>query len=116
MTFDDALEFFMQHRRAPAKEQHVFVTNEGNAFSGQRMSLNLGRIAQRAGVVGPKLGAHTYRHTFASNYIKNGDDPFTLQQILGHTTMVMTSVYVFMNKTDLKHVHARFSPLKSLLK
>ena len=105
-----------QHRRAPAKEQHVFVTNEGNAFSGQRMSLNLRRFAQRAEVVGPKLGAHTYRHTFASNYIKNGGDPFTLQQILGHTTMAMTSVYVYMNKTDLRHVHARFSPLKSLLK
>lgn len=107
--------YVRKHRRALPSELHVFVNTRGVPQPAGRMSENLRRLAQRAGVEGPKLGAHTYRHTFAINYIKNGGDAYSLQRILGHTTMKMTSIYTRMNSEDLRLLHARHSPLRSLL-
>lgn len=107
--------YINQHRRARPREHHVFLTRAGKPQSGMHLSGHLRRLAQRAGIKGPKLGAHTYRHTFAVHYLKNGGDAFSLQRILGHTTMLMTSVYTRMTNDDLKSLHELHSPTKHLL-
>ncbi len=52
---------------------------------------------------------HKLRHTFATNYIKKGGDPFTLQKVLGHTTMYMTRRYVTMSSDDIRKVSDRIN-------
>jgi len=45
-----------------------------------------------AGLNGLRL--HDLRHTFATRLIQSGADPFTVQRILGHSTITMTMRYV----------------------
>jgi site-specific recombinase XerD len=54
------------------------------------------------------------RHTFAVRYLVNGGDVFTLQKILGHTTLEMTRKYVTLASTDVKEKHRQYSPIDNL--
>lgn len=68
----------------------------------------------RVGIRGVRCSAHTFRHTFARMYIVNGGDIFSLQKILGHTTLDMVRNYVNLWNTDVARAHAKFSPLERL--
>ena len=37
---------------------------------------------------------HSLRHSFSSNFIKAGGDPFVLKAMLGHSSMNSTSIYI----------------------
>jgi integrase/recombinase XerD len=55
------------------------------------------------------------RHTFAVLYVRNGGDSFSLQEILGHSTLEMTRQYVNLARRDVAEQHKKFSPMESLL-
>jgi integrase/recombinase XerD len=44
----------------------------------------------------------------------NGGDAFSLQRILGHTSLEMTRKYVNLASGDIKEKHRRFSPMDNL--
>lgn len=41
---------------------------------------------------------HSLRHSFSSNFIKAGGDPFVLKAMLGHSSMNSTSIYIHMGR------------------
>ena len=45
--------------------------------------------------------AHRFRHTFATEYLRQGGEIERLRRILGHTTYVMVMRYVHLDKGDL---------------
>jgi len=51
--------------------------------------------------VGFPVHAHRFRHTFATEYLRNGGEMERLRRILGHTTYVMVMRYVHLDKGDL---------------
>lgn len=107
--------YIRSHRMAPSNEQHVFTTKNGGPMRAEGVTLLVRRLALKSGITDKKLGPHTLRHTFAVSYIRAGGDAFSLQRILGHSSMDMTSVYVRMNTDDLRLAHNRFSPLRTYL-
>ena len=41
---------------------------------------------------------HSLRHSFASNFIKAGGDPFVLKSMMGHSSLNTTSIYIHMGR------------------
>ena len=68
----------------------------------------------KAGIKGVRPSPHTLRHTFATQYILNGGDAFSLQKILGHSTLDMVRVYVDMASSNVALQHKKFSPMDRL--
>lgn len=105
-----------QERRASAPSvRHLFLTREGTPMDIETITKHVRRIAVAADVQATRRGAHTFRHTFAVEYIRAGGDVFSLQKILGHTTLEMTRVYVHLAKSDLREAHRKFSPVSRML-
>ena len=71
------------------------------------------RTLEMAGIKGPKLGPHRLRHAFGKNFLVQGGDLRSLQEIMGHADIETTQKYASLNLTDIVKKHQKFSPLKA---
>jgi len=91
---------------------NVFLSLLRMPLTENSIKLVFSRLAKKSGVV--RLHAHLCRHTFATRFLINGGDVFTLQQILGHSTLEMVRHYVNLAANHVAIQHQRFSPLDRL--
>ena len=69
----------------------LFLTLQRRCITRNSLQHVFRRLSERASVT--RLHPHLCRHTFAVRYLKNGGDVFTLQRILGHTTLAMVNLW-----------------------
>ncbi|MFC1931532.1 tyrosine-type recombinase/integrase [Chloroflexota bacterium] len=91
---------------------NVFLSASSKALTENSMKLMFTRLSKRSGVC--RLHAHLCRHTFATRFLVNGGDVFSLQQILGHSTLEMVRHYVNLASSHIAIQHQKFSPLDRL--
>ncbi|MBR2460679.1 MAG: tyrosine-type recombinase/integrase [Clostridia bacterium] len=72
-----------------------FVTVDGEPMIDTTLKDVFRRLKERSGI--PRLHPHLLRHTFATKYLGNGGDVYTLQRILGHTTLDMVKKYLHLS-------------------
>jgi integrase/recombinase XerD len=80
-------------RRRPGN-QAVFLGRSGAALRPEGLDRLLYRLRDRAGLSGVRVGAHTFRHTYAYSYISQGGDVMRLSRLLGHTSVSTTQGYL----------------------
>ena len=61
-----------------------------------------------------KAGPHCLRHTFATWYLRAGGGVRQLQDILGHTKIETTMIYVQLAGRDVQADHSRYSPARTM--
>jgi len=71
------------------------------------------RTLEKAGIKGPKMGPHRLRHAFGKNFLVQGGDLRSLQEIMGHADIETTQKYASLNLTDIIKKHQKFSPLRA---
>ena len=71
----------------------------------------LRRYGKQAGINGVRCSPHTFRHTFAKNYLLNGGDIYSLKAILGHNTFDMVNEYLHFTSQQITDLHHKFSPM-----
>ena len=57
---------------------------------------------------------HKFRHSFATNYVKDGGNVFYLQRLLGHSDLQTTKIYINESVEDLQLAHKKTSLLSRL--
>jgi site-specific recombinase XerD len=67
-----------------------------------------------AGITEARCSPHTFRHYFATQYLRRGGNILSLQRILGHSRLEVTERYLRYASADVKAEHERFSPAVSL--
>ena len=104
----------LRGQKCPGAMQ-FFVGRKGTGVERTKIRRTILRYGKRAGIEGVRISPHTLRHTFAVFYIRNGGDSFSLQEILGHSSLEMTRHYVNLARRDVSEQHKKFSPMEFLL-
>ena len=99
-----------RERRASPGEQALFTTRFSVPMRSKTVTHLVRTLAADAQVGATKTGPHTFRHTFAVEYLRSGGDVFSLMRILGHRELETTQRYVHWLMPDLSAAHARHSP------
>lgn len=84
--------------------EYVFCTNTGEKAKASQIIQNFARAGKRAGIQ-VRCTPHIFRHTFAVNAVRAKMDIFTLQKIMGHSTLITTRKYIQLGNEDLIKSH-----------
>ncbi|MCR1933887.1 tyrosine-type recombinase/integrase [Clostridium tepidum] len=96
--------------------EYLFQSTYGGNIKKQNLILSFRRVGEKAGLV-KRCTPYVFRHTFATNAVKNGVmDLFTLQRIMGHASLTTTRKYIQLETTDLKKKHDKASPIDRYFK
>lgn len=105
------LKEYLQYRGG-SEDDYLFCNQFGNQFSRRGAQDCIKDYNLQRGVT--KTSAHMFRHTFAKLWIMNDGDIFSLQKILGHSTLDMVKKYVSLWGDDLHIKSEKFNPLNEL--
>ncbi len=72
------------------------------------------RRARKAGVDPARVSPHKLRHSFATHWLEAGGNLRDLQEMLGHTNLSTTQVYLSIVNTELQAKMQRWDPLERL--
>jgi len=95
-------------------KEWLLATKGGDRLGRCVMLRNVKELCRELGFAPPSRTLHAFRHTFATNYIRQGGSVFHLQQALGHSTLEMSRRYSNLNVADLQAKHESISMLRRL--
>ena len=109
-------KYLNSYRPEPAtpRYNHIFLTRDGRPLTKDRLESIVQRYGMKAGITGVRVSPHTFRHTMAVTFLRNGGDVFSLQRILGHSQLEVLRGYVNLAQSDISRVHQRNSPADNL--
>lgn len=100
--------------RGDLETKALFVNIDNNPLHRRTIQENIQEYGKTAQITSARVSPHTFRHTMAKFYIINGGDIFTLQQILGHSSLEMVRYYVELFSTDIHQQHQKYSPVENM--
>ena len=100
------LKYRLKYRPQPIGTEAFWLTAYGDQLQPHRVECRISRYGKQAGL--ERCYPHKLRHTGSVFYLRNGGDPFSLQKMLGHTSLQMTRHYCNLADTDVKQAHTKF--------
>ena len=109
------LRSWLSKRTLSLPANALFCSSQGDRLTRHTVTHIVRRLANEGGLEAIQCSPHTLRHTFATEFIRNGGDPFSLQRLLGHSDIQTTMIYVHMAGKTLREAHAKASPIDRIL-
>jgi len=97
-----------------SRYENVFLTKDGKPLTKERVEGIVEYYGRKASITGVRISPHTFRHTFAVMFLRNGGDVFSLQRIMGHSTLDVLRIYVNMAQADIQEAHRLHSPIDNM--
>lgn len=95
-------------------EEYLFCNVLDEQLRTRTLQERIKSYGKQAKIRDVRVSPHTLRHTFATQYLLNGGDMVSLQEILGHSSLEMVRRYVNYLHDDIQRQHKKFSPLDKL--
>lgn len=86
-------KYYEHNSEAIKKSGYFFVNSRGNRYTEQSIRSMLKKYADAAGIE-RNITPHMFRHSFATYLIEEGVDVSCVQQILGHSSIKTTQIYI----------------------
>ena len=112
-TCKEALDQYLREGRGefPGEPESgiLFPNCSGKVMSRQGFWKVLKRYAAEAGITAD-ITPHTLRHSFAAHMLQNGADIKSLQEMLGHSDISSTQMYLNLNENRIRDVYMKAHP------
>lgn len=72
------------------------------------------RLGDAAGIIAKRSSPHTFRHTFAIEFLRAGGNVYALMHALGHSSLKTCMIYLAIAQADLQEQHRQHSPVNKL--
>ncbi len=89
---------YINRQRPEVASAQLLLRADSRSVGVMTIEYLLRRIRLR---VGFRVHAHAFRHTFATEYLRNGGEIERLRRILGHSSYVMVMRYLHLDEGDL---------------
>ena len=90
-------------------ENIVFLNRRGKKLSRVMIFTIIKNLAEKIKLE-KNISPHTFRHSFASALVQGGADLRTVQEMLGHESILTTEIYTHLDKEYLKDTVNKFHP------
>jgi integrase/recombinase XerD len=87
----------------------LFLSKRGKPLSIDVLPDIINRYKPKTSIT-KRIGAHTFRHSFATHLMLRGIDLRSLQELLGHNSIETTQIYTHLTLKDLKSAYTKTHP------
>jgi integrase/recombinase XerC len=110
----EALHAYLRRRTLSPKEPTgrdapTFVNRFGNRLTTRSVGRMLEKYIAQVGL-DTRTTPHTLRHSFATHLLDRGADIRSVQELLGHKSLVTTQIYTHLSTANLREVYLRAHP------
>ena len=102
---------FIKIKPTTGWEDWLFPSREGIKLTTEALDRAFRKNCIKTGV---KFTPYQLRHSFATYFVENGGDIFTLQDLMGHSDIRMTRRYTDLNEKAKRQQHSLNSPVNLL--
>ena len=112
-AIDDIKKYLVNSRKKLVIEKGfeniVFLNRRGKKLSRVMIFTIIKNLADKIKLE-KSISPHTFRHSFASALVQGGADLRTVQEMLGHESILTTEIYAHLDKEYLKDTVNKFHP------
>lgn len=107
----ESIECYLQARRATniKRDHHIFLSNRQSPMTRQSIWKIVKKYSREADIPF-EVTPHTIRHTFATHLLENGVDLRAIQEMLGHSDIATTQIYVHLAFKDIEKQYHTLHP------
>lgn len=86
-------KYLAENKKEITKSGYFFVNKRGDRYTEQSIRMMLKYYTKETGIA-RKITPHMFRHSFATFFIEEGVDVSCIQQMLGHSSIKTTQIYI----------------------
>lgn len=109
----DLLTIYIQDYRPMFKEamnsDYVFMNKHGKNLTRQGFTKIIQEYALKANIL-KNISPHTLRHSFATHLLNHGTDLRSIQELLGHSNLVTTTIYTHVSNSIKQQEYDLYHP------
>jgi len=91
------------------KNDYLFLNCHGKKLSRQGFWKILKEYAQDAGI-NEEITPHSLRHSFGAHLVANGADIYAVKEMMGHSDIASTQLYLTVNGNNIKDIYNKTHP------